>query len=136
MKKSLKVALIIASLLIVSFATPSVAGQVPDCRDTEHTKYGQDSWNVVINNNNSSDKSDIINALKVIGTGGFNANKLLSFGVETIYVHLSFDRSYYEDKKEGQKVLTNGLVKLVSLKGIVVECDALSTPLPGITIRN
>jgi hypothetical protein len=136
MKKSLKSAIVVASLFIVSVASPVFAGQVPDCRDTEHTKYAQDSWNVVINNNNASDKSDIINALKVIGTGGFNANKLLSFDTETIYVHLIFDRSYYEDKNEGQKVLTNGLIKLVSLKGVVVECDALSTPLPGITVRN
>ena len=91
MKKSLKSAIVLGSLFImVSVASPAFAGQIPDCRDTEHTKYGQDSWNVVINNNNSSDKFDIINALKVIGTGGFNANKLLSFDTETIRVNRTF----------------------------------------------
>ena len=135
MKNSLKSAALIAFLLVPSMSKVAFGGEIPDCRDTPEVKYGKDSWNVTVNSDDSSDKSDILGALKIIGTGGFNANHVLTFGDESIFVNLVFDRSYYQGE-EANKVLLDSLKKLVSLKGVIVECDALATPMPSITVRN
>jgi len=136
MKNSVKSAAFIAFLVLPVMSKSAFAGEVPDCRDTPEAKYAKNYWNVLINDGDRSDKSDILNALKVIGTGGFKAENLIDFGEEAIYVNLRFDGSYYGDAKVAKDVLDGGLKKLVSLRGVVVYCDGLVAPFPGITVRN
>jgi hypothetical protein len=109
-------------------------GELPSCDNPKI--HAIDSRIVVVNSENKSQREDLLAVFRVFGTGGFVAGYILDLGKDEIFAEISFDRGYHSDAAQGNAVFQKGLETLVSLSGVSVMCNTLSSPTPGITIRN
>jgi hypothetical protein len=133
---SVSTALILGSLLASSAALANTAGTVPDCSDA--TRYRPNSWIVYINEDNKSERGDLLAILRSVSTGGFSVGGIIPISTDeqSFVIAAEFDPRYYGNAKAAQTARDGALQEIVNAKGVTVYCNSVMIPYPGITIRN
>lgn len=94
------------------------------------------SWLVGVNDQNVAEKQDIIDALKLMSSNGFEIKNIIDYETShDVVIMLTFKAEGLDSTKqtaERDRVIGG----LVGLNGISVYCDHISHPFPSVGISN
>ncbi len=135
-KGFVSLSLTLGSLLSGNGALANTAGTFPDCSDA--TRYHPNSWIIYINEDNKSERGDLLAILRSVSTGGFSVGGIIPISTDeqSFVIAAEFDPRYYGNAKAAQTARDGALQEIVNAKGVTVYCNSVMIPYPGITIRN
>lgn len=124
--------LVLASALAFGF-TQTASAQDP----CEHrSNVLQNSWIMTLNVDDASSKDDVLNSVRLIGTGGFKVKNILNLGEDApVLISFNYDSKYYVDQVRAKDVKNNVLGELLGIEGVNVACDSINTISPAIGVR-
>lgn len=125
--------LVIASAVVFGMAGQALAED--PCQDAEGVVMNR--WLVSLNKEDASSKEDILDAIRLMGKGGFQVRNFYSYPDDnSITASFSFSPDYYYDQDQAKEVKNNVLGKLVEIDGVKIYCDSIVYPTPAIGVRS
>jgi len=126
---------LIATIALVAglSSTHALAERLDPCTGPEVVP---NSWLVSVNDEDQSSREDLLQVLRLLGTGGFS-NHILNFEQDpSVTVALSFDPSYWADRRAARAAKAKVLSGLKKLEGVLIRCNGKVYPAPAIGVRN
>ena len=93
------------------------------------------SYLVTVNEEDGSDRDDLLKALRLLATPGFTPEYIFDQDGPVV-VTVNFDPTYYANAAEGKRIKLAALKNLSETNGVSISCNQVAHPTPRIGTSN